>query len=223
MARVTRFINDGTGLEKTLRLIQSLAQIAAVFTVGSTAVRLTTAKLQLALSRRFFRFFCFLESFEQVSALLTNGGRNSVAGWLDLGKWTSFGLYFITEDLTILHAMGVWTVPWEERVMRQANTYWFFALCFSLAGSLYKIFFSAPTKPANKSKSKSKNGKEKKTEEPVVEAPKTSALVQQFVVDSCDLLLPLELLGWYPTGDLVLGVTMVLSTILTGWNVWARV
>lgn len=119
--------------------------------------------------------------------------------------------------------MGVWTVPWEERVMRQANTYWFFALCFSLAGSLYRIFFSAPTKPVNKSKSKSKNGKEKKTEEPVVEAPKTSALVQQFVVDSCDLLLPLELLGWYPTGDLVLGVTMVLSTILTGWNVWARV
>lgn len=51
MSRLTRFVNNGSGLEKTLRLIQSLAQIAAVFTVGSTAVRFTTAKLQLALSK----------------------------------------------------------------------------------------------------------------------------------------------------------------------------
>ena len=54
MSKINRFVNNGAGLEKTLRLIQSVAQIAAVFTVGSTAVRLTTAKLQLALSE--FRF-----------------------------------------------------------------------------------------------------------------------------------------------------------------------
>ena len=47
----SRFVHTGAGLEKTLRLIQALAQIAAVFTVGGTAVRLTTAKLQLALSK----------------------------------------------------------------------------------------------------------------------------------------------------------------------------
>lgn len=50
VAHLNRFLSSGAGLEKTLRLIQSLAQIAAVFTVGSTAVRFTTAKLQLALS-----------------------------------------------------------------------------------------------------------------------------------------------------------------------------
>jgi Peroxisomal biogenesis factor 11 (PEX11) len=115
--------------------------------------------------------------------------------------------------------MGVWTVPWEEQVMRQANTYWFYAICFSLAGTLYSIFFSAPAKSANKPK----NDKEKNKEEPAGKTPKTSALLIQFVADSCDLLLPVELLDWYPTGDLVLGVTMVVSTVLTGWNIWTRV
>jgi len=51
IAHFNRFVNNGAGLEKFLRLIQSVAQIAAVFSVGSTAVRLTTAKLQLALSK----------------------------------------------------------------------------------------------------------------------------------------------------------------------------
>lgn len=50
VAHVNRFLSSGAGLEKTLRLIQSLSQIATVFTVGSTAVRFTAAKLQLALS-----------------------------------------------------------------------------------------------------------------------------------------------------------------------------
>lgn len=49
ISQLNRFVNNGAGLEKTLRLIQSSAQVASVFTVNSTAVRLTTAKLQLAL------------------------------------------------------------------------------------------------------------------------------------------------------------------------------
>jgi hypothetical protein len=51
----TRFVNCTAGLDKTLRLFQALAQIAAVFSVGTLAVQFTTAKLQLALSRLFLR------------------------------------------------------------------------------------------------------------------------------------------------------------------------
>ncbi|KAJ5758502.1 hypothetical protein N7520_005658 [Penicillium odoratum] len=220
--KLTRFVHNGAGLEKTLRLIQSVAQIAAVFTIGSTAVRLTTAKLQLALTRRFFRFFGFLQSFEQVSTLLTSGGIGSVARWLDLAKWTCFGLYFVLEDLTILHAMGVYAVPWEERVMREANTFWFYALSLSLAGSVYSLLFSGAAE-----KIKSKDGKKEKNNEKTVEKPAprvdTSVLMKQIVVDGCDLLLPVSLLGWYHPGDLVIGGTMVLSTLLTGSRIWAQV
>ncbi|KAJ5112784.1 hypothetical protein N7532_000829 [Penicillium argentinense] len=220
ISQFNRFVNNGAGLEKTLRLIQSAAQVAAVFTVGSTAVRLTTTKLQLALSRRFFRFFGFIDSFQRVSALLTKEGMGSVPGWLELAKWTCFGLYFVLEDLTILHAMGVWAVPWEERVMREANTFWFYALSFSLAGTVYALLFSNSTAPASKGKNgKKKNGRKN---EKAVSRVDSSALMKQIVVDGCDLLIPAELLDWMPTGDLVIGSTMILSTLLTGQDIWAK-
>ncbi|KAK5805820.1 hypothetical protein VI817_000078 [Penicillium citrinum] len=220
IARLNRFVNNGAGLEKTLRLIQSMAQVAAVFTVGSTAVRLTTAKLQLALTRRFFRFFGFIESFQRVSTLLSKEGMGSVAGWLDLAKWTCFGLYFILEDLTILHAMGVWAVPWEERVMREANTFWFYALCFSLAGTLYALLSAGP------SETRGRGGKKKntrKSEKMAASKAVSSALWTQLLIDGCDLLIPAELLNWMPTGDLVIGSTMILSTLLAAGSIWDRV
>ncbi|KAJ5784280.1 peroxin-11B Pex11B-Penicillium chrysogenum [Penicillium pulvis] len=229
-SKLTRFVNNGAGLEKTLRLIQSVAQIAAVFTVGSTAVQLTTAKLQLALTRRFFRFFGFLQSFERVSTLLTNGSIGSVAGWIDLAKWTCFSLYFVLEDLTILHAMGVYAVPWEERVMREANTFWFFAISFSLVGSVYALLFSGAAEQKTKSKHSEKKinektGKAEKAAEAEKPAPgvNTSLFMKQIMVDGCDILLPVTLLGWYHPGDLVVGGTMVLSTLLTGSSIWAQV
>ena len=55
-----------------------------------------------AAARRFFRFFGFIESFQRVSALLGKGGIGSVPAWLDLAKWTCFGLYFVLEDLTMV-------------------------------------------------------------------------------------------------------------------------
>ncbi|CEJ53687.1 hypothetical protein PMG11_00036 [Penicillium brasilianum] len=231
VAHLNRFLSSGAGLEKTLRLTQSVAQIAAVFSVGSTAVRFTTAKLQLALTRRFFRFFGFIESFSRVSTLLSKDGMSSVPGWLDLAKWTCFGLYFLLEDLTILHAMDVYLVPWEARVMKEANTFWFYALSFSLAGAFYGLLFSASADSAPKAKDQKekKNGTkaEKEKPEPVANekanATKTTALVRQIVVEGCDLVLPITLLSWVHTPDLVVGLTMVVSTVLTGREIWKKV
>ncbi|KAJ5223892.1 hypothetical protein N7468_008434 [Penicillium chermesinum] len=210
--KLTRFFNDMAGLEKTLRLIQAVAQIAAVFTVGSTAVRLTTAKLQLALTRRFFRFFSFVGAFERVFTLLIHGGLSSTAGTIDMAKWTAFGFYFILEDTTILHALGVWQVPWEERMMR--------------LHALYTASQEGPAEP-NREKEKTEGKLDEKEGEQTQEAPapkvNTSAVWQQVVGESCDILLPLELLNWMPTGDLVIGVTMVVSTLLSIRSVWARV
>ncbi|KAJ5569483.1 peroxin-11B Pex11B-Penicillium chrysogenum [Penicillium hispanicum] len=220
LSQFNRFVSSGAGLEKTLRLIQSVAQIAAVFTAGSTAAQLTTAKLQLALSRRFFRYFGFIDSFQRVSALLGKGGMGTVAGWLELAKWTCFGLYFVLEDLTILHAMGVYAVPWEARVMREANQFWFYALSFSLLGSVYELLLAAPAETSKPKGQRKKNGP--RSEKAVPASTSKSALVKRVVVDSCDLLIPAELLDWMPTGDLVVGATMVVSTLVTAGDIWDR-
>ncbi|KAJ5173479.1 uncharacterized protein N7500_001410 [Penicillium coprophilum] len=218
----SRFVKSGAGLEKTLRLIQCVSQVVAALTVSSAlAMQLTTVKLQLALARRYFRFFGFIDSFERMFALLGKGGFSSVAGVLELAKCTCFGLYFVLEDLTTLHAMGVYTVPWNGRMMDQANTFWFYALSFSVAGAIWSLLVGPAEQPFKK------NGKKKnrKTSEkaPPVKATAAPARVKQIVVDGCDLLIPLELLGWMPTGDVVVGSTMVLSTLLTAQDIWARV
>jgi flavin reductase (DIM6/NTAB) family NADH-FMN oxidoreductase RutF len=100
--------------------------------------------------------------------------------------------------------------------MREANQFWFYALSFSLLGAVYALLSPAPA-------SKSLNKKDRKSEKIAATTTKSMALVKQIVVEGCDLLIPAELLGWYPTGDLVLGVTMVLSTLVTGQAIWSRV
>lgn len=119
-----------------------------------------------------------------------------------------------------LHAMGVWAVPWEERVMREANTFWFYALCFSLAGTLYALLSAGP------SETRGRGGKKKntrKSEKMAASKAVSSALWTQLLIDGCDLLIPAELLNWMPTGDLVIGSTMILSTLLAAGSIWDRV
>lgn len=107
-------------------------------------------------------------------------------------------------------------------MMREANQFWFYALSFSLLGGLYELLLSAPVKTSSKTKGqKKKNGA--KSEKPSPATTSKSALVKRIAVDGCDLLIPAELLNWMPTGDLVVGVTMVLSTLLTAGDIWARV
>lgn len=126
--------------------------------------------------------------------------------------------------------MGVYAVPWEERVMREANTFWFFAISFSLVGSVYALLFSGAAEQQTKSKNSEKKinektGKAEKVAKVEKPAPgvNTSFLMKQIMVDGCDILLPVTLLGWYHPGDLVVGGTMVLSTLLTGSSIWAQV
>lgn len=169
-------------------------------------------------------------------ALLGKDGFSSVTGMLELAKCTCFGLYLVLEDLTMvgyslscpmndtdhkfqLHAMGVYAVSWNDQVMDQANTFWLYALAFSIAGGVWTLLVG-PTQQAPK-----KNGKknEKATPDKATVQAAASTQLKRIVVDGCDLLIPLELLGWMPTGDVVVGSTMVLSTLLTAQDIWAQV
>ncbi|KAJ5805332.1 hypothetical protein N7474_011219 [Penicillium riverlandense] len=218
----TRFVNCTAGLDKTLRLFQALAQIAAVFSVGTLAVQFTTAKLQLALTRRFLRLFGFIPSFQRVAALLSQDGAGSMPVWLEMAKCTSFGLYIVLEDLTILHATGVHPVPWNHRILREAFQFWFYALALSVARSAWCLLFTS-SKPAETTRP-AKDQRQRKNVVSEKKKPCASPavpLMKQLVADSCDLLLPGSFLGWIPLGDLAVGVSTVVSTLITGQQVWA--
>lgn len=115
--------------------------------------------------------------------------------------------------------MGVYSVSWSDRVMVQANTFWLYALSFSIAGACWRLLFGLAKQSPQPTKKNERAESEKATPSKVIPA---SMLAKQIIADGCDLLIPLELLGWWPTGDVVIGSTMVLSTLLAAQDIWAR-
>lgn len=117
--------------------------------------------------------------------------------------------------------MNLWLVPWYNPVLVEANKFWFYAICASIARTLYTLL----TKPS--SKPKRTNGKKKASAEKVVVAvaPGQSdlALLRKLVVDCLDLVLPASFIGWIPLQDVTIGGAMIVSTLLTWPDMWAKI
>ncbi|KAG2019567.1 hypothetical protein GB937_005116 [Aspergillus fischeri] len=224
----SNFTRTGAGLEKTLRLIQALATIIIETSIDNETVRTwSTAKSQLALTRRFFRFFNFLDCFERVFALLgsSSGSSSSAAeGFpttlIELGRWTCLGLYFVLEDCTILHAMNVYPVYWNKPVIVEAYKFWFYALALSIVGALWGLVFASGSTSASAGKAQrdEKKGGSSKERKAGVSGP----LIKRIVVDGCDLLIPGAFLGWIQVSEVVVGMAMVVSTLVAGRDIWIK-
>ncbi|KAF9893195.1 hypothetical protein FE257_011618 [Aspergillus nanangensis] len=213
----SNFLRTSGGLEKTLRLLQATAQIVTQVSLDNVnATRWGMAKSQFALTRRFFRFFNFIDCFARVIGLL--GGSSSdglIVMMIDLARFSCLGLYFLLEDLTILHAMNIYLVEWNKPVLVEAFKFWFYALSLSIIGALWQLAFSPASKPKGKGK---KAGSDKAS----VATAQRNVLVKRIIVDGCDLLIPGAFLGWIEFGDLQVGIAMVLSTLLSGADIWSR-
>ncbi|KAF7166629.1 hypothetical protein CNMCM6106_002372 [Aspergillus hiratsukae] len=212
----SNFTRTAAGLEKTLRLIQALATIVIETSIDNeTVTTWSTAKSQLALTRRFFRFFNFLDCFERVFALLGGSGADGVpTTLLELGRWTCLGLYFVLEDFTILHAMNVYPVYWNKPILVEAYKFWFYALALSIVGALWGLLFGSASGSNSASVGKAPQD-EKKDGASKERKVSTSPLVKRIVVDGCDLLIPGVFLGWIQVSEVVVGMAMVMSKIGT--------
>ncbi|GIC88046.1 PEX11 domain protein [Aspergillus udagawae] len=223
----SNFTRTGAGLEKTLRLIQALATIVIETSIDNgTVTTWSTAKSQLALTRRFFRFFNFLDCFERVYDLLgsssATGSRTGADGFpttlIELGRWTCLGLYFMLEDCTILHAMDVYPVYWNKPVLVEAYKFWFYALALSIVGALWGLLFAPGSASVGKAQQDEKKGGSSKERKDGGSGP----LMKRIVVDGCDLLIPGVFLGWIPVSELVVGMAMVVSTLVAGRDIWIK-
>ncbi|RLL97304.1 hypothetical protein CFD26_105068 [Aspergillus turcosus] len=217
----SNFTRTAAGLEKTLRLIQALATIVIETSIDNeTVTTWSTAKSQLALTRRFFRFFNFLDCFERVYSLLGGSGADGVpTTLLELGRWTCLGLYFVLEDCTILHAMNVYPVHWNKPVLVEAYKFWFYALVLSIVGALWGLLFGSGSNSASGGKAQQDEKKGGSSKERKVA---TSPLVKRIVVDSCDLFIPGVFLGWIQVSEVVVGMAMVVSTLVAGRDIWIK-
>ncbi|PWY70910.1 hypothetical protein BO70DRAFT_124496 [Aspergillus heteromorphus CBS 117.55] len=261
LTHLSRFTRTTPGLEKTLRLFQSFCVLALQLDLHLDAVvvaRCGVARSQLALTRRFLRFFNFIDCFNKAFALVGGSSRSvslspgkqtkglgsssasgSTAGFksaLEICKWGCFGLYFLLEDVTLLHATGIYPLPspLNKTVLTEANKFWFYALVFSLLGAWWGVLFPTTSSSPGSSSKGTKSGKKAKSSEkkrspsaPLVSVSSTRldvwAVFKRVLVDACDLLIPGMFLGWVDVSELGVGVGMVVSTVVSGWEIWKTV
>lgn len=103
--------------------------------------------------------------------------------------------------------MGIWLVPWSTSILTEASKFWFYAICISIARSVWELVFGFGPKTADSAQNGHADTTEKKDKS--ASRPKLSssaALLERIIVDSCDLTLPGSFLGWISQGDFGVGV-----------------
>ncbi|KAI1814216.1 hypothetical protein GGS20DRAFT_429563 [Poronia punctata] len=151
---------EKAGLERTFRLFQATAQILTSYTLPFTCLlylldsfsfslstnpssssskevpvyaSLLLLRSNLALARRYFRIFRFLESFGTARKLLSssqnqnqNQKDNDTVIWLDIFKQTFNGMYLLLESSTFFDAIGlqVWGKEMEKVVSVEGQRFW---------------------------------------------------------------------------------------------------
>ncbi|KAK2733940.1 hypothetical protein FQN57_001923 [Myotisia sp. PD_48] len=253
----SNFTTSGPGIENILRLLQFTCLVAG--SLASSPSEWKIAGAQFSLGRRYFRYFKFIDCFNQAwnVFMVQDPARDIVASTLEFGKWNTLGIYLMLEAVTILDALGVRSTSWGSRILLESNKFWFYSLALSLLGTLWQIFLFAtgpPTvlKPVNvpngqatveekhaakrlQSNENPKSSTEKgkgKGKEMVTETKGSQSkmkvssagriLMRDFIVGSCDLLIPGYIVGWVPISPITMGSAAVLSTLIVGRERWAK-
>ncbi|KIW67029.1 hypothetical protein PV04_06307 [Phialophora macrospora] len=245
LTSISKFSNDPVGVEKTLKLLQSTAQIAA--NIGywepDEAALWTVAKNQFALARRFFRLVKWIDCWNNGYAQYERYGQKTAAQnglhlLLLVSKWSLLGAYLFVEMFTIVDAVaGTWR-PWAVATQTEALKLWFYALAVSVVLDLYEILLvyspdstaSSPAPatskggaPVNEEKKQASRRADAGADSSAFDAAKRRSTYRQLIIDGCDLLIPGAAVGWLALDPITVGVAGTISALVGGSDAWARV
>ncbi|TLD29130.1 hypothetical protein PspLS_03655 [Pyricularia sp. CBS 133598] len=278
MQQFIRFSSDQLGLERILRLFQSITQIilgvpflaitatawinrlpstveffsslatsekpivaAGPLKVADTLLLLGDLKGKLALARRTVRLFWFLGSFQTAQQLYSKGGGLDV--WLDVASRSFNGMYLILETVTMPDVVGtphlrLFGPALSATLNLEAQRFWLLALVCASASSCLKLLatygqaavpetgdgFGA--KVGEKKKAGAAEDKAKKEAAGVVLAKqrnaKRRALLRKLAADVLDMAAPGVVVGWMDVDAGAVGMAMLVTTLLTGYDVWKK-
>lgn len=111
--------------------------------------------------------------------------------------------------------MGIWKVAWYAPLLVEANKFWFYSICASIAGNLSalkSLRAALQVRPTGKSEEEAAERSYITTAAP---------FLRRTIVSACDLTLPGSFLGWIILDDLHVGIAMMVSTLLVWEDVWA--
>ena len=148
------------GIERILRGFQAIcallvwypALFAFVENKVSSPAPLGVLGGQINVSRRFIRFFRFLDSFQAGWKAFVSQGNKGLDGWLEIVSKTCFGMFGMMETMTLLDLCGIenlriFSVEKFAEIEYQGQLFWFAGLYTSIMVSIIRLFrllFSPP-------------------------------------------------------------------------------
>jgi hypothetical protein len=120
--------------------------------------------------------------------------------------------------------MNIYLVSWYMPILLEANKFWFYAICISIARTSKELVLGSAgsSTPSGSSGTDEKEKKKAKEIAPSNPAPSTLSLLNRIVINSLDLTLPGSFLGWIPVETLGIGMAMLVSTVLVWPTAWAK-
>lgn len=172
--------------------------------------------------------------------------------WLDIFGRTFNGMYLLLETLCLVDAMQVpgfslWGSRWASVLHVEGQRFWVFALGCGVASGLLKmvkLLAYAPVPPTGEGYGTGEKRDEsemadwekererlrrmmwaRKEQRKLWKAnikAKSKGLVRKCVADLLDMAMPGSIVGWWKADQGTLGVILIVTTYLTGWEVWER-
>ncbi|KAG9944959.1 hypothetical protein KCU85_g7605, partial [Aureobasidium melanogenum] len=199
-AEVANYANDAAAVEKSLRLLQALVQIAAGTTSSAADAKTwNTARGQFALARRYLRLFKWIDFSQLTHQAFASSEPDPSRRILKTAKNALLALYFFMEMFCITNAMNVTHSAFLVSLQHHALQVWFFAISVSFLLTCYELLcFSSSgfTKPQ---------------------------LYTNLIIDCCDILIPGSAVNWIPVSSVTVGVASSISSLIVGKQIWERV
>lgn len=124
-----------------------------------------------------------------------------------------------------LDTMGVYSHPWASTCLLEGNRFWFYSLVFSIVWSLSLLIIGDSTlsqPPTQDEKLKVIKGKSLEAQRKEKRKEEKKVVLRRLVADCADLFIPGAMVGWIPVGPAVSGGAGLVSTWITGVDVWER-
>jgi hypothetical protein len=199
---------------------------------------------RLGLVRRFLRFFRFLDAFSASYNVFTSLDKNGQSTSDHLEKTidglagTFNGLYLLLEAVTLVDALkipglAIWGVELESALKVESQRCWLFALVAGALACMLRLLRLQDLTPTGATPD---NATEKNTgidEKPnakieeerarnALKSAQSRRLTRKMVACVLDLALPGSVVGWIPASKSSVAIIMLVTSVLTGVDVWER-
>jgi hypothetical protein len=118
--------------------------------------------------------------------------------------------------------MGIYPLSWAAPLFAEAMKFWFCALVMSLALSLLQLW-ELEFGPVGANFEKSSVTKKGDAEAERERQAERRVLIRKLIVDGADIFIPGTFTGWLATSFTGVGWVGVLSTLVSGWDVWVKI